>query len=387
MALISKNVLAGDVLFVGVGLGGCRLVNAIQLLGYECYYINTAIGDFENLEDIDEDMTYPIPKSKGCNKDMSLAYKMVADYISDIHNKVESGYKKYKHIIFCFTLGGGTGAGSAPAIAQYFANQYQGSKTVGIVGILPSKEDNAISSQNALDCLEYIETQCDGITSKILLDNSKEDKFTINTDFAKQIDVLLSLPENQADKLKTLKSADERETLSLLGIEGYVHIARISSPTKKTQDGEPYVIDGIKYIPATKEKGCVEIAVSLSEKSIQDFNPDRLFDRYGRPLSDVKAGINSSDTSYAYVFGTGFPTSVLETLNKWLDEFEEEREKLEVTEVDFSVSKKRDFLNRGSKEKLKDPFAKKTGITKTGSKNTGFGAKFELPKENPFKKK
>ncbi len=384
MALVSSNKLAGDVLFIGVGLGGCRLTNSLQKLGYECYYINTATGDFDNLEDVDINMTYPIPKSKGCDKNMELAFNFASDYISDIHNKIDSSYRKYTHIVFLFSLGGGTGAGIAPSLAQFFASQYGDSKSISLFGILPEKLDNAKSAQNALTCLKYIEEQCDGVKSKILLDNSQEDKFEINYQFAKQIDNLLALPEVQVDKVQAnMKSADERETLSLLSTEGYVYIARIDAPTGKQGDNEPYIIEGINYIPEPETKDCKEIAVSLSIENIHDFNPEHLIKCFGRPLSDVKAGINDSDTSYAYVFGTSLPQLVVDKLNEWLDEFEEEKKNVENKTVVFD-NKERGILKKEiSKKSSTNPFAKKS----IPLSNNPFAGKDALPLNNPFAKK
>lgn len=383
MALISRNKLAGDVLFIGVGLGGCRLVNSIQQLGYECYYINTAIGDFDALVDVDTDMTYPIPKSKGCDKNMALAYSMVADYISDIHNKIDSNYRKYKHIYFAFSLGGGTGAGSAPAIAEFFAQQYEGEKTVGLISILPSKSDNAISSDNALKCLKYIENSCPSITSKILLDNEQEDKFVINDAFAEQVDNLLSLPENNVQTSQVLKSADERETLGLLGTQGYIHIARISSPTQKSGEKEPYIINSLKYIPKPDVKNCTSIAVSISQKNVSDLNPENLYSYFGRPDGDVKAGFNSGDESYAYIFGTEFPTYLSKRYEDWLDMFEQEKTGVELKKASFNT-KSRDFLSKPNKAvKTSNPFER---VDKASNPFETKGRNVNLPqlKSNPF---
>lgn len=384
MALVSSNKLAGDVLFIGVGLGGCRLTNSLQKLGYECYYINTATGDFDNLEDVDTNMTYPIPKSKGCDKNMELAFNFASDYISDIHNKIDSSYRKYTHIVFLFSLGGGTGAGIAPSLAQFFASQYGDSKSVSLFGILPEKLDNAKSAQNALTCLKYIEENCDGVKSKILLDNSQADKFEINERFAEQIDNLLSLPELQVDKVQAnMKSADERETLSLLSTEGYIYIARIDAPTGKHGDNEPYVIEGIEYIPEPEIRDCKEIAVSLSVDNIHDFNPEHLFKCFGRPLSDVKAGINDSETSYAYIFGTSLPQSVVDKLDKWLDEFEEEKKSIENKKVTFGNKERALFKKEDPKKSSSNPFAKTT----TTLSSNPFAGKDALPLNNPFTKK
>lgn len=396
MALISKNKLAGDILFIGVGLGGCRVVNAIQLKGYECYYINTAIGDFDALTDVANDMVYPVPKAKGCDKDMDLAMEMVGEYIDDIYNKIYSNYSKYQHIYFVFSAGGGTGAGSAPAMAEYFARTFAGTKTVGLIIILPSKDDNALSSANALRCLQYIEENCPSVTSKILLDNEQEDKFVINSAFADQIDNLLSLPENNVQQTRVLKSADERETLGLLATKKYIHISTISAPSKKSGSTEPYIIESVKYIPKPDVRECVSIAVSISESTQEDFNPDNLYKCYGRPIGDIKAGFNNSSVSYAYVFGTEFPTYLPERYNQWLDEFEEDKNSVELKKANFGNVAKRDFLNRQTKTAIttSSPFARPTTPsrdigTRVNNRSSIGRRTNNLPEltENPFKKK
>lgn len=365
----ATSKIVGDILLIGVGFCGGALGNAMQKRGYESFYINTAMGDFTDLEQVTEEMIFPIPKSKGCDKDQEKALQFITPYVGDILTHVEENYAKYKHFVFLAGAGGGTGGGTVSALAQYFDSK--GKKT-SIVGVLPSKDESKKSIENALNFMQQVNERCGEISSILYLDNGTvQDKRDINLALAEQLDFILSLSEYTVVTTHTnMKSTDAPENLGLLGVAGYVHIDKVVTTdeevavgtsvskgnkapipravSKRTEKDGTYALEPFQYGVESSELTREEffVAVSLSsnlypeeEGGAVEFDPTPIINKYGKPSSDIKLGYNASEYTYVYVFGLEPAQDLIDRYNVYLNEIEalekkraENRVKLEFAE-------------------------------------------------------
>lgn len=392
----STSKIVGEVLFVGVGKGGGAIVNEIQKKGYETFYINTAIGDFEGLEQVDENMVFPIPKAKGCDKDRELAFNYIAPYIGDVHTHIMQNYAKYKHFVFVFTTGGGTGSGTTPALAQYFAAQGKGTT---LIGVLPAKNESSDAITNSIACIEEVDERCAEFSSILYLDNScSENKYNVNIQIAQQIDYLMCLSEYQVHTtLPYAKAVDATENLAILSTPKYMGIARVDKPyinkNKPVPQKGPYIINKIESCAEYNTgKACREMAVSISSENEEDFNADELINKYGKPKGDIKLGYNDTEHSFVYLFGLEPCQDIVDRLTIWEDEIKKEEEEQAASSVKLEF-KKKDFKPLGQQKQISDPFASKTlGVGKLNKPQQGlFGATTpakpiakKLPATNPF---
>lgn len=391
----STSKITGEVLFIGVGKGGGAIVNSIQKLGYECFYINTAIGDFDNLENVDEDMVFPIPKAKGCNKNREKAFNFVAPYITDIHTHITQNYAKYKHFVFVFTTGGGTGSGSTPALAQYFAAQGKGTT---LIGVLPSEDESKEALENALDCVAEVDERCGKISSILYLDNSCTDNvYNVNAQIAQQIDYLMCLSEYQVHTtLGYAKATDATENLEILSTPKYMGIARVSkqkpNPNRPVPKNLvlPYVIDSIESCAEFNTNyACKAMAISLAcdENREQEFDPQQITTKFGKPVEDIKLGYNDTDETYVYLFGLEPEQQIVDRLQVWIDKKSKE---VVVPEVKLEITKKEHKVEQVVT--VDNPFAKKPLPTLGGIKpqakslfgNNPMTPTKKKPTTNPF---
>ena len=415
----ATSKIVGDVLFIGVGFCGGALANEMQKRGYESFYINTAMGDFADLERVTEEMIFPIPKSKGCDKDQDKALQFIAPYVGDILTHVEENYAKYKHFIFLAGAGGGTGGGTVSALAQYFHSK--GKKT-SVVGILPSKDESKKSIDNAIRFMQRVNDGCGEISSILYLDNGTvEDKRDINLALAEQLDFLLSLSEYTVVTTHTnMKSTDAPENLGLLGVAGYVHIEKVLTTdkevavgtsvnkenkvpvpravNKRTEKDGTYALEPFKYgvesSTFTREEFFVAVSLSSTlypeDGGAVEFDPTPIINKYGKPSSDIKLGYNASENTYVYVFGLEPTQDLIDRYSVYYDEIEiieqkraQNRVKLEFAERNTPIkpvaTKEKSVADIFGKAIIPKPLAQK-------SKNDLFNkSKNDLfKKSNPF---
>lgn len=376
-------VLRKSIIFIGVGLCGCRQVKELMDRGFEGFLINTSETDFQLLgSDISEKRKYKIPDADGVDKKREKAFEIFGNRIDEISTYVLRDHSSFQHYVFVFSLGGGSGSGGAPALAEHFGYTFEAEgmdKTVSIMGTNPDEKDGLEALYNAKDCMSFIENHCSHITSKIYLDNSTmKDKFAINTQIADLIGGLMSLPKvNEEVDIKTLerngmKQSDGEEALALWRTKGCINMAIINPNKPQAKDGEEEtgIIEPVVFIPPYNKKP-IKMAVSASPTLKLDGDNgevlrQELIKALGQHGSDIKAGYNDSDVSYAYTFGHATPQHIIDNLNKMIENIENNVSTEEEEILDFgSKGKGLDALFGQSKAKSNStagsPFAKLTG--------------------------
>lgn len=358
-------VLTRSIIFIGVGLCGCRQVKELMDRGYEGFLLNTSETDFQLIGEVPEHRKYKIPDADGVDKNRELALELFGNRLEEISTYILKANSSFQHYVFVFSAGGGSGSGGSPALAQHFGMHFdeeEKGKTVSIIATLPDEKDGWIAINNAKACIRDIETQCDRIKSKIYLDNSQMDKFSINAQLVDLIDGLMNLP-NVDEEIDTkvleregMKQSDDKEALALWRTEGCVNMAIINQ-----EDSNKEIVEPIVFMPQYNKRP-LKMAVSISKGAKIDAPLVRqeLINVLGHNGSDIKSGHNETGLSYAYSFGLKAPKSMMDKLDAMLtvikncvakeDEGEEinfEFESVSVTDI-FGTKVKTTTTTKGS---------------------------------------
>lgn len=352
-----STVLRKNIIFIGVGLCGCRQVKELMDRGFEGFLLNTSETDFQLVGEVQENRKYKIPDADGVNKNQEKALELFGSRIDEISQYVLKDHSSFQHYVFVFSLGGGSGSGGAPALAQHFGYtfmQEEKNKTVSIIGTSPDEKDGLEALENARNCIARIENEYDAITSKIYLDNSAmKDKFAINSQVADLINGLMNLPkvddnvDIRALERNGMKQADGEEALSLWRIRGCINMA-IINPNKTINAGineeDTGIVEPVVFMPHYNKKP-VQMAVSASPTLKLDGDNgevlrQELIKTLGQYGSDIKAGYNDTEISYAYTFGHATPQSLITNINNMIENIEKNISTEEEAPLDFGNSNK-----------------------------------------------
>ena len=371
-----STVLRKNIIFIGVGLCGCRQVKELMDRGFEGFLLNTSETDFQLVGDVQENRKYKIPDADGVNKNQDKAFELFADRLDEISQYVLKDHSSFQHYVFVFSLGGGSGSGGAPALAEHFGYTFEEegrNKTVSIMGTLPDEKDGLEALENAKRCMHRIENEYGHITSRIYLDNSTmKDKFAINTQIADLVSGLMNLPKvNEEVDIRALerngmKQADGEEALSLWRVRGCINMA-IINPKKvnKPESEDTGIIETVVFMPQYGKKP-IQMAVSASPTLKLDGDSgevlrQELIKTLGQHGSDIKAGYNDTEISYAYTFGHKTPQSIVNKLNEMIKNI-----------IDNVVEEEEEELNFGGLEDGYKNLFGQTAPKKTGASVSPF---------------
>lgn len=370
-----SSVLTRSIIFIGVGLCGCRQVKELMDKGYEGFLLNTSETDFQLVGEVPEHRKYKIPDAGGVDKKRELAFELFGSRIEEISTYILKANSSFQHYVFVFSTGGGSGSGGAPALAQHFGtifSEEEKGKTVSIIATNPDEKDGYEALGNAIECIKYIETECDAIKSKIYIDNSQMDKFSINTQVADLIDGLMNLPMVDVDvdtkvmEREGMKKADDEEALALWRIDGCVNMAIINTEDKEKKE----VVEPVVFMPQYSKKP-LKVAVSIAKGAKIDAPTVReeLIKVIGQSGTDIKAGYNDSRVSYAYSFGHKAPKAMLDKIDGMMTNIKnnivfEEEEELTFSDVPRKVTDLFGSVQTKTKKSTGSPF---------GSKGSPFG--------------
>ena len=157
---------------IGSGQAGGKLAKVFHDLGYDVCAINTAKQDLELLE-IPEGRKFFMNYSLGgTGKDLEVARAAVEDNLEHVKTFVTEHISNADVLVLCASAGGGTGAGSANAIAGLLASF---GKPVVVILVLPGSTDDSQSKFNAVQVLSDMADLASKeiINSLILVDNAK----------------------------------------------------------------------------------------------------------------------------------------------------------------------------------------------------------------------
>lgn len=306
--------------FLGIGQAGSNVALEFERLGYNVAYLNTSKEDLDSLKYAKHKIH--IRGGEGASKDRKAVLRLAAESIDDILENITSILTQ-EHIMLLFSAGGGTGSGLGPVIASYLV-QIQRKVMIGVILPDDSKESPRTCENAYNTCVDLSGLQ--NIGAMFLLDNANmQDKFDINSVFAKDIDGLLNL--NNCSKFGNI---DKSEIKTILSTPGVAVITRQS----KARSTASFIIDGLINNIYTKieDKSPIVIGVSTTNRSL---NFDDLYCEIGYPYDDFR-GVSDSNT-LCVACGYQIPMHRLEILRDKAQKISINRGNLELNKIGGQV--------------------------------------------------
>lgn len=197
--------------FIAVGQAGGNIGQLFEQKGFSVLYVNTSREDLETLDKAK--FKYHIQEGEGCNKDRHKAKQLLIDDYDQIAAEIDSKIKA-ELIFVIFSSGGGTGSGAGPMLIDLLLDE---GHAAGAVTIVPGLEESVKSHINAYECFREL-TALDPMAACFILDNEKEDKLSLNEQFAEAFTAFLRIPENHKSVKGNIDKAEIVETLKAHGM-------------------------------------------------------------------------------------------------------------------------------------------------------------------------
>lgn len=272
---------------IGIGAGGSNIANLFEGKGYTTMYINSSIEDLNCIKGVHKVM---IPGAEGAAKNRKRVLQLAMESFGDIVQKIESVITQ-RYVVVIFSAGGGTGSGLSIPILKYLT---QIGKICIPVMILPDNHSSAKVNENAYNAsVELMSIQ--GLGATFLLDNSRGDKFAINSRFACELDSFINLQNSSVHG-----NIDKAERKQMLSCPGVAVIGKLS----KARSTAPEIIESLHngIYAEIEAKSCYYLGISTSNKSL---DTNSIVDSIGGAY-DTFLGFSEA-TTLAIITGLKFP--------------------------------------------------------------------------------
>ena len=234
-----------------------------------------------------------------CNKNRKKAKQLIIEDFDNVFKEIET--KINTDMVFVvFASGGGT-SGAAPMLADLLLEE---GKNVGLITVLPAKDESIKTQLNAYECFKEID-EMDGLSSCFILDNEGQNKMAINNEFVNVFNSFVTIPDRHKDTRGNIDKSEIMETLSAKGMS-IILSGGVDTLINKFDDNfyAPREDDGVvKYIAAS-------LSGSLEMKDIEK--------KIGKPFDNFKT--YNTDKTICCVSGLSYPVSrlddVYEIVNK-----------------------------------------------------------------------
>jgi cell division GTPase FtsZ len=239
---------------IGLGACGSNIANLFEAKGYNSLYINTSIEDLNVFKGTHK---LHIKGAEGAAKDRKRVLQLATETFPDIIQQVENIITQ-KYIVVIFSSAGGTGSGLSIPILRYLS---QTGKVCIPVMVLPDGDaESTKANENAYNaCAELMSIQ--GLGATFLLDNSKYDKFAINSRFVNELDTFINL--KNSSMYGNIDMAERKQVLSCPGV---AMIAKTSKAKSSAAD-IIYSLHNGTYVDM-EQKTAMYLALSTSNKSL-----------------------------------------------------------------------------------------------------------------------
>lgn len=329
--------LASNVLIVSVGQGGANIGMEFQKLGYTVFYINTSRRDLDSLEDVEDDFKHHIAGATGCNKNRDKAKKYAQKSYERIVKDISDRFGSFTHILFTFSMGGGSGSGITPMLIRAFS-VIAPEKIICTLSAVPSFDESPKSRANAVTCYNDL-TVLKNISNQYWIDNnmfeSSEEMLEHNEIVVNKIHNIFNMSSND-----NRGNIDDDEVKGLLEVNGTVALGFLSKKAKP--NGHRLVLDN-NFLSAKGEASYVAYSIVDDE----DYIEEEIREKFGEQEDKLRA-FKKSGTSFIVLFGLPMPTKHFESLRESYEEFKAERAELDEVvnetieiEVIDSLSEKR----------------------------------------------
>lgn len=208
---------------IGSGQAGGRVCDSFHELGYPGLVFNTAHQDMAELNIPEEDRVFLEYTIGGAGKLTDVGQAACENNINLIRSKIVEKFSNAQSIIFCSSLGGGSGAGSVPVMIPLIAECL--SIPIIVLAILPLTSDDAQSKNNSVQTLAKLANmvQSKQIANLIIIDNSRIETIFADVsqmDFFSVANSAVVLPIDIFNKFSSMpskvKSLDPMEFASLI---------------------------------------------------------------------------------------------------------------------------------------------------------------------------
>lgn len=194
---------------LGLGQAGGNIGMEFEKLGYTVAYLNTSKEDLNSIKGVHK---IAIPNADGAAKDRKRVLRLSSEHIGDIVDKIISILPQ-KYIVCTFSAGGGTGSGLSIPLMTYLTQI--GRVCIPVVALPNPNIESAKSCENSFNCCAEL-MSIQGLGATFLLDNSKCDKFVINSRFTRELDAFINL--QNSSMYGNIDIAERKQILSCSGI-------------------------------------------------------------------------------------------------------------------------------------------------------------------------
>lgn len=283
---------------LGLGAAGSNIANLFENKGYTTMYINSSIEDLNCIKGVHK---VAIPGAEGAAKDRKRVLQLAMESFGDMVQKIESVITQ-KYVVVIFSAGGGTGSGLSTPILKYLT---QTGKVCIPVMVLPDSRSSAKVNENAYNaCIELMSIQ--GLGATFLLDNSRGDKFAINSRFACELDSFINLQNSSIHG-----NIDKAERKQMLSCPGVAVIGKVSKAKSVASELVESLYNGIHA--EITSKNAYYLGVSTSNRSLDIESITSTFSS----VYDVFSGVSEA-TSIIIVSGMQWPQKrIMQFKNKF----------------------------------------------------------------------
>lgn len=232
--IVAKKTRSIRLGVIGSGQAGSRLAASFANLSYDAICVNTASQDLEHIKLPESNKLLLEYGLGGASKELTIGEASANEHRDAINQLVHEKLGDAQVLIFCCSLGGGSGAGSAPVILDLLS---QTEKPIVCLCVLPMSTDDPQTKSNAITTLakltELVRTQ--KLHNLVVVDNSKAEVMFADVSQLNFFDVLnkaivepIDAFNNLSSMPSSVKSLDPQEFAKLFvdsgGLTVYGHI-------------------------------------------------------------------------------------------------------------------------------------------------------------------
>lgn len=219
--------------FIGVGQCGGNIANEFSKLGYKAVAFNTSATDLGKLTHIPKNNLSLINIGvQGAGKNPEIGKRALEEHIEDVIRLIRQVFDpaSMDMLFVCAGLGGGTGSGIAPLLAQILSEE---GFAVGMIVTIPSDTESPKVKIVALNAFEEL-SQLQNIGTVFVVDNSKAVQLPTQMGFKTKYVIMnenIAMKLNDVNKMTVLPSEvafDARDFQTLLASRGSGVISSIT---------------------------------------------------------------------------------------------------------------------------------------------------------------
>jgi cell division GTPase FtsZ len=157
---------------IGSGQAGSRLAESFYKLGYDACAINTASQDLAHIDLPESNKLHMDYGLGGSAKELDIGRTAAEAHRNEINELIHSRLGEAQLLLFCTSLGGGSGAGSVETVIDLLAKT---ERPIAVITVLPQTSDDAQTKDNSLRTLSKLSKMVQNrvIDNLIVVDNAK----------------------------------------------------------------------------------------------------------------------------------------------------------------------------------------------------------------------